>query len=496
MATMITSECINCGACEPECPNGAIYQGGAAWELNGETHPALVQATFYIVPEKCTECVGFNEQEACAVVCPVDCCIPDPQRPESEETLLARAKQLHPGQTFAVDFPSRFRGTGTANGAAVGRASMAPPSVGAAVAPVPAPGSTPPVAAPEEKSPVVDLAVIEAPAVAPSRAAAPAGETGIGPTVQAPAAAIRVEKPLAPPPVALVAHVADRRFEGELSETFEEACSRLQLGQREAPLPTRAFAFLASPFLGALPEGQKRAIEAAVGDPRAFTTAGATGCNVVHNLILYPILTCAVAAAFQGWDAFSAHSTPYLILGVALAAIESALRLREQLQAVPDAEPRFRAALYGVPLSLAFLPLMNRLRRTEGHGGIGFDGFHGGTFEEKTERERRYGEVFELEERPNGYYLRFEFPRFVPRSATKDAFGIGDEMPDYDYDLSLAGRTFTVKGSVRDPQVRRLAAVSPAFPPDFRTSFELGQPVTGFQHRFENRLLEVVLLKS
>ena len=27
MATIITEECINCGACEPECPNQAISQG-------------------------------------------------------------------------------------------------------------------------------------------------------------------------------------------------------------------------------------------------------------------------------------------------------------------------------------------------------------------------------------------------------------------------------------------------------------------------------------
>ena len=27
MATMITEECINCGACEPECPNEAITEG-------------------------------------------------------------------------------------------------------------------------------------------------------------------------------------------------------------------------------------------------------------------------------------------------------------------------------------------------------------------------------------------------------------------------------------------------------------------------------------
>ena len=31
MAIKITEECINCGACEPECPNNAIYEGGAEW---------------------------------------------------------------------------------------------------------------------------------------------------------------------------------------------------------------------------------------------------------------------------------------------------------------------------------------------------------------------------------------------------------------------------------------------------------------------------------
>ncbi|HPR29255.1 MAG TPA: 4Fe-4S binding protein, partial [Chitinophagales bacterium] len=28
MAIHITEDCINCGACEPECPNNAIYEGG------------------------------------------------------------------------------------------------------------------------------------------------------------------------------------------------------------------------------------------------------------------------------------------------------------------------------------------------------------------------------------------------------------------------------------------------------------------------------------
>ena len=99
MATMITEECINCGACEPECPNQAISQG---------------EDIFVIDPMLCTECVGFNEKEACAAVCPVDCCIPDPRIPETEAVLYDRAKKLHPEVKFPplAELPaslSRFR---------------------------------------------------------------------------------------------------------------------------------------------------------------------------------------------------------------------------------------------------------------------------------------------------------------------------------------------------------------------------------------------------
>ena len=110
MSTMITEECINCGACEPECPNTAIYAGGVQYELNGKMFDALSNDFYYIVPEKCTECVGFHDHEECAAFCPVDCCIPDPKIPETEAVLLERAQTLHPDKTFAGAFPSRFRG--------------------------------------------------------------------------------------------------------------------------------------------------------------------------------------------------------------------------------------------------------------------------------------------------------------------------------------------------------------------------------------------------
>jgi ferredoxin len=145
MATMITDECINCGACEPECPNTAIYQGGVEWlALDGATHPALSNEFFYIVPEKCTECVGFYDHEACAAVCPVDCCVPNPQIPESEGVLLARAQQIHPDKSFGADFPSRFKGEGGAPaGAATAAAGPAPAAAPAASAAAPAAAPAP-----------------------------------------------------------------------------------------------------------------------------------------------------------------------------------------------------------------------------------------------------------------------------------------------------------------------------------------------------------------
>src|SRR5581483_10932534 len=92
---------------------------------DGTMHPPLSNDIFYIVPEKCTECVGFHDHEACAAVCPVDCCVPDPTRPETHEVLLARARALHPGEVIPDDAPSRFKREG---------AAASPPAAGAAAA--------------------------------------------------------------------------------------------------------------------------------------------------------------------------------------------------------------------------------------------------------------------------------------------------------------------------------------------------------------------------
>jgi ferredoxin len=50
---------------------------------------------YYIVTDKCTECVGFHDEPQCAAVCPVDCCIDDENARESKEALLAKKEFMH-----------------------------------------------------------------------------------------------------------------------------------------------------------------------------------------------------------------------------------------------------------------------------------------------------------------------------------------------------------------------------------------------------------------
>ena len=114
MAIIITDECINCGACEPECPNNAIYEGGDEWRASDgtdvtgnfalrdgssidadETQEPVSEDLYYIVADKCTECKGFHDEPQCAAVCPVDCCVDDEDVVETEEELLAKKDKLH-----------------------------------------------------------------------------------------------------------------------------------------------------------------------------------------------------------------------------------------------------------------------------------------------------------------------------------------------------------------------------------------------------------------
>ena len=79
MALLINDECVNCGVCEPECPNEAISEGDDLYLIDWA---------------KCTECVGHHEEPQCIEVCPVDCILKDPDHEETKEELQAKKDAL------------------------------------------------------------------------------------------------------------------------------------------------------------------------------------------------------------------------------------------------------------------------------------------------------------------------------------------------------------------------------------------------------------------
>ena len=81
MVYVISEDCIACGACISECPNGAIRDG---------------ETTCVVNPDRCTECVGDHQQPECDIICPIGAPHKDFDTHETREELLEKWKKLHP----------------------------------------------------------------------------------------------------------------------------------------------------------------------------------------------------------------------------------------------------------------------------------------------------------------------------------------------------------------------------------------------------------------
>ena len=448
MATMITSDCINCGACEPECPNNAISQGDPVYVID---------------PLLCTECVGFHDYEACAAVCPVDVCVTDQNNIETEEVLIERARLLHPGTDFGENFQSRFR-KGPADGAAAPSVQAAAPvEKPAAAAPIPA---TKPAAVPSSQ-------IAKAPSPPPPLAAAPK-----------PVPAKKEPRP-------------KKTFPHELSISYEEAAK--EYGRAGTTLKGIAWwmVILLQPVIGALPHSIKKRLEMAMQTP-LFTAAGSTALNIVHNAVLYPLVCMAIAAATNGVQViFSQDINKYVVIGLLLATVEGVIRLKDGIfKAKPANEMTFLPSFYGAPLAMIADFLLAKYTGLVREIPVPVEGFYSKGFVDKLERERRYGNVYTVEDRGASYLVRMEFPRCIPDIGIASRTQLSDEMPDYDYDLLLQDEQLVVKGKCSDEKVRKISSSVGAFPPEFTTVIPFRDRIVGLAHHFENKLLEVLLVKA
>ena len=454
MATMIASDCINCGACEPECPNNAISQG---------------DPIFVIDPKLCTECVGFHDYEACAAVCPVDVCITDPNNIESEEVLIERARALHPETDFGANFQSRFRKNLAA--------AIAAPSV------APTPKATAAVAAPAVTAPAAALTAMPKPTAVPAAAKAPA-----------PAAPAAKPAPVKKEPR------PKKTFPNELPVDFETAQKEFESDKGSQSSLFRLAVILLQPVIGALPHGIKKQIEELVRSP-LFTAGGSTAVNIVHNAVIYPLAFAIIGIIFihRGDPAilFDKAINTYLLLGLLFACVEGIFRLKDGLlSAKPAEEMKFPASVYGIPLVPVAEIFLKKHLRLMREVPVPVEGFYSSGFVDKLERERRYGNAYTVEDRGGAFLVRMEFPRSIPEIGIPSRDQLPDEMPDYDYDLVLRDGELIIKGKCVDEKVRKISSSVGAFPPEFTTTISLQERIKGFAHRFNDKLLEVLLVKA
>jgi len=122
MSLRITDECVNCGACEAECPNGAIYEGGDYWKfsdatnlkgivkdlkgnlINTEKSNAPIQNEYYyIVEDKCTECLHYTDEPQCIAVCCVESY--EKSKIETTEELNSKIEWLF-GESYPYENPN------------------------------------------------------------------------------------------------------------------------------------------------------------------------------------------------------------------------------------------------------------------------------------------------------------------------------------------------------------------------------------------------------
>jgi hypothetical protein len=397
--------------------------------------------------------------------------VTDPNNVEPEDALIARARAIHTDVTFGEGFESRFRKGATktevqsspspAQQAAEQKERTAASSTATAKLPTPAPAA--PV--------VARAATVE-------RSAGPA--TGKVAVVETPK----------PPRV-------PKQFSGELAGGFDEVLERV-VKKRRFDQGFRAATVALQPVLGALSDHAKRELERAVGNPLVFSRAGATGLNILVNFLLYPVAFMALAVALYGAGVvFSQNINGFILLGVFVAFLESVYRLRDGIfKARQPVEMHCHGASYGILLAGIAEFLRGKYQGVLRIQPIPVDGFYGNGFVEKLERERRYGNVYSLQDWGESYYLQLEFPRKVPEMGPPINEKLPAEMPDYDYDLVLRNGTFVVRGRCTDEKIRSVSSSLGAFPPEFTTIVQLHDKVKGFSHRYNNKLLEVLLLKE
>jgi ferredoxin len=117
-----------------------------------------------------------------------------------------------------------------------------------------------------------------------------------------------------------------------------------------------------------------------------------------------------------------------------------------------------------------------------------------GVEENLTERQRRYGRDYSVEEKDGHILVTFHFPTKVPAVRDRFRYGLPETMPLYRSHIQQQGNDILVAGWLTDPKVRGLCHTSSSFPSQFTTTLEFQTEILGLSSRYDaHGVLEIVL---
>ncbi len=264
---------------------------------------------------------------------------------------------------------------------------------------------------------------------------------------------------------------------------------------------------LTMPITGALPPRTRHQIERRVQDELYFSERQAAAINIVANLFLYAGLL--VAARLLGGDTiYSGTLNGAALLGFALGTVEGAFRLLGGPLWYRGREASYvLGAWYTMPLGILATVRSTLARRRIGvahspfakhwhDGGAVAEGRTMVNLELERDRQRRYGNVYRMIQRPGGAELIFELARWMPEHPARAALGIDGRLPDYQWSLEQDANTLRVHAKLPDGPLRTLSGQVNGLPLSFSKLVVFDRDIASAEGRYEaqTRTLRIAVL--
>ncbi|MBI3448157.1 MAG: 4Fe-4S binding protein [Acidobacteria bacterium] len=111
------------------------------------------------------------------------------------------------------------------------------------------------------------------------------------------------------------------------------------------------------------------------------------------------------------------------------------------------------------------------------------------------ELDRRFGRASGMVDNGDRYVATISFPSRTPNHPLKYRHGMPDLLPDYKYHVEMKGNVLWAHATLEDALTSQLCGRVPDFPQKFSVHFDMPETAVGYDVRYWNRTLTVVVHK-